>query len=174
MKLTLADIKTYQDITNKIDTLVRAYYNEFIQCDDTYELNRWEILNDKQIRIIYSYIDYLDNSECNDIILTIDEFNSDMEEFENYNNIRGHFFNIFRFRDYYTFDEYQKMLMGASLAYHNQELMGRIIPNDNPRAIDVNRYLKMNNVAIQYHPQHGMVLCDLNNNRNYEFKMDRI
>lgn len=51
--------------------------------------------------------------------------------------------------------------MGVSLAYHNQELMGRIIPNDNPRAIDVNRYLKMNNVAIQYHPQHGMVLCDL-------------
>ena len=88
MKLTLADIKTYIDITDKIDTLVQTYYDEFIQCDDTYELNRWEILNDNQIRIIYSYIDYLDNSECNDIILTIDEFNSDMEEFENYNNIR--------------------------------------------------------------------------------------
>ena len=74
----------------------------------------------------------------------------------------GYFFNTFWFRDYYTFDEYQKMLMVASLVYHNQELMGRIIPNDNPRAVDVNRYLKMNNVAIQYHPQHGMVLCDLN------------
>lgn len=73
----------------------------------------------------------------------------------------GYFFNIFWFRDYYTFDEYQNMLKGASLAYHNQELMGRIIPNDNPRAMDINRYLKLNNVAIQYHPQHGMVLCDL-------------
>jgi hypothetical protein len=51
--------------------------------------------------------------------------------------------------------------MGASIAYNNQQLMGRVIPNDNPRAMDVNRYLKMNNVAIQYHPQHGMVLCDL-------------
>ena len=69
----------------------------------------------------------------------------------------------------YTSDEYQKMLMGASIAYKNQQLMGRVIPNDNPRAMDVNRYLKMNNVAIQYHPQHGMVLCDLSNNRNYEF-----
>ena len=68
----------------------------------------------------------------------------------------------------YTSDEYQKMLMGASIAYKNQQLMGRIIPNDNPRAMDVNRYLKMNNVAIQYHPQHGMVLCDLSNKRNYE------
>lgn len=83
----------------------------------------------------------------------------------------GHFFNIFWFRDYYTFDEYQKMLMGASIAYNNQQLMGRVIPNDNPRAIDVNRYLKMNNVAIQYHPQHGMVLCDLSNNRNYVSEM---
>jgi hypothetical protein len=67
----------------------------------------------------------------------------------------------------YTSDEYQKMLMGASIAYNNQQLMGRVIPNDNPRAMDVNRYLRMNNVAIQYHPQHGMVLCDLSNNRNY-------
>lgn len=74
----------------------------------------------------------------------------------------------------YTSDEYQKMLMGASIAYNNQQLMGRVIPNDNPRAMDVNRYLKMNNVAIQYHPQHGMVLCDLSNNRNYESEMDRI
>lgn len=57
--------------------------------------------------------------------------------------------------------------MGASIAYNNQQLMGRVIPNDNPRAMDVNRYLKMNNVAIQYHPQHGMVLCDLSNNRSY-------
>ena len=65
--------------------------------------------------------------------------------------------------DNYTYDEYQKMLMGVSLAYHNQELMGRVIPNDSPRAMDVNRYLKMNNVAIQYHPHHGMVLCDLAN-----------
>ena len=73
----------------------------------------------------------------------------------------GYFFNTFWFRDYYTFDEYQKMLMGASIAYNNQQLMGRVIPNDNPRAMDVNRYLKMNNVAIQYHPQHGMILCDL-------------
>jgi hypothetical protein len=64
--------------------------------------------------------------------------------------------------------------MGASIAYNNQQLMGRVIPNDNPRAMDVNIYLKMNNIAIQYHPQHGMVLCDLSNNRNYESEMDRI
>ena len=77
--------------------------------------------------------------------------------------------NIFgkEYTEKYSFDEYQNMLKGASLIYHNQELMGRIIPNDNPRAMDVNRYLKMNNVAIQYHPQHGMVICDLNKNKNY-------
>lgn len=67
----------------------------------------------------------------------------------------------------YTFDEYQNMLKGAAIAYNNQELMGRVIPNDNPRAMDINRYLKLNNVAIQYHPQHGMILCDLNKNRDY-------
>ena len=68
--------------------------------------------------------------------------------------------------DYYTYDEYQNMLKGASIAYNNQELMGKVIPNDNPRAIDINRYLRLNNVAIQYHPQYGMVLCDLNKNKN--------
>ena len=78
--------------------------------------------------------------------------------------------NIFgkEYMEKYTFDEYQNMLKGASLAYHNQELMGRIIPNDTPRAMDINRYLKLNNVAIQYHPQHGMVLCDLSNCNYYE------
>ena len=77
--------------------------------------------------------------------------------------------NIFgkEYTEKYTFNEYQNMLKGAAIAYNNQELMGRIIPNDTPRAMDINRYLKLNNVAIQYHPQHGMVLCDLNNCNYY-------
>lgn len=65
----------------------------------------------------------------------------------------------------YTSDEYEKMLMGASLAYSNQQLMGMVLPNDSPRAMDVNRYLRLNNVAIQYHPDHGMVICDISKNR---------
>lgn len=71
--------------------------------------------------------------------------------------------NIFgkEYTEKYTFDEYQNMLKGAAIAYNNQELMGRVIPNNSPRAMDINRYLRLNNVAIQYHPQHGMVLCDL-------------
>ena len=77
--------------------------------------------------------------------------------------------NIFgkEYTEKYTFGEYQNMLKGASIAYNNQELMGRVIPNNSPKAMDICGYLSMNNVAIQYHPQHGMVICDLSNNRNY-------
>ena len=65
------------------------------------------------------------------------------------------------YTDKFSYNEYQKMLMGASLAYRNQNLMGRIIPINSPKAMDIIRYLSLNNVAIQYHPQHGMILCDL-------------
>ena len=77
--------------------------------------------------------------------------------------------NIFgkEYMEKYTFDEYQNMLKGAAIAYNNQELMGRVIPNNSPKAMDICGYLSMNNVAIQYHPQHGMIICDLNKNENY-------
>lgn len=66
--------------------------------------------------------------------------------------------------DSYSYDEYQNMLKGVHIAYHNQELLGRIIPNNSPQAIELHRYLGSKNIAIQYHPKHGMVLCDLDKN----------
>jgi hypothetical protein len=80
MKITLADINIYKEIVNKIDTLVQAYYEEFIKCNDTYELHRWEINDDNTIRIIYSCIDYLDESWNDDTTITLDELNGVIEE----------------------------------------------------------------------------------------------
>lgn len=96
MKLTLTDINTYKEIVNKIDTLVQAYYDEFIKCNDTYELNRWEINDDNTIRIIYSRIDYLGETCNDDTTITLDMLNGDMELIENYDNVfyRGELKNI--------------------------------------------------------------------------------
>lgn len=96
MKLTLTDINTYKEIVNKIDTLVQAYSDEFIKCNDTYELNRWEINDDNTIRIIYSRIDYLGETCNDDTTITLDMLNGDMELIENYDNVfyRGELKNI--------------------------------------------------------------------------------
>lgn len=87
MRLTLSDIKIYKDVVNKIDALVKAYYDEFICCNPTYRLINWEIMDDNTIRIIYSYEDYHGYTETDDRNLTLDEFNGDMDLFGNKENI---------------------------------------------------------------------------------------
>ena len=47
--LMLDEIKYYKAIGDKIDVLVKNYYNEVIVCDYTYELLSWELLENNEI-----------------------------------------------------------------------------------------------------------------------------
>lgn len=73
--LLLDEIKCYKAIGDKIDILVENYYNEVIVCDDTYELSSWELSENNQIRIIYSFLDYHDERCNDDVTVTIEQLN---------------------------------------------------------------------------------------------------
>lgn len=76
--VTLDDLKKYKEIGTKIDNLAKEYYEEFIYCNDTYEYLGWELNDDDEITIIYSYLDYNDE-RCTDYrTLTLDEIYSDI------------------------------------------------------------------------------------------------
>lgn len=80
-KLTDLDIGLYKAIRQSIDNLVKKYYRKFIYCEwQVYHLNGWELTNDNEIRIIYSYIDYHDEPCCEDRVLTLDEIYEDLDE----------------------------------------------------------------------------------------------
>ena len=73
--LLLDEIKYYKSIGDKIDVLVKNYYNEVIVCNNTYELLSWELLENNEIMIIYSFIDYHDERCHDDVTVTIEELN---------------------------------------------------------------------------------------------------
>ena len=73
--LLLDEIKCYKAIGDKIDILVENYYNEVIVCNDTYELLSWKLSENNQIRIIYSFLDYLDERCNDDVTVTIEQLN---------------------------------------------------------------------------------------------------
>lgn len=62
--------------------------------------------------------------------------------------------------DNYSYNEYFNMLTGAGDMYKNQELMGRCLPMNDPRSIQVSNFLNENGISIQYHPHHGMVIIE--------------
>jgi hypothetical protein len=62
----------------------------------------------------------------------------------------------------HTWAEYDFMLLGASVAYRNQELIGRKLPNNDPRVEQIIRYFNELGVSIQYHPEHGMIIVEQN------------
>lgn len=71
----LDEIKYYKAIGDKIDVLVKNYYNKVIVYNDTYELLSWEVLENNQIRIIYSFLDCY-YEKCNDdVTVTIEQLN---------------------------------------------------------------------------------------------------
>lgn len=59
-----------------------------------------------------------------------------------------------------TEQEYENMLMGASIAYKNQTLMGRKLPIDDERVVELCKYMVSKGIAIQYHPYHGMCIIE--------------
>ena len=60
----------------------------------------------------------------------------------------------------YSNEEYDLILLGCALAYHSQTLLGRKLPLDHPKSVEVCRILQNIGVSIQYHPEHGMILVD--------------
>lgn len=73
--LLLDEIKYYKAIGDKIDVLVKNYYNEVIVYNDTCELLSWELLENNEIMITYSFLDYYDE-RCNDYVtVTIEQLN---------------------------------------------------------------------------------------------------
>lgn len=73
--LLLDEIKYYKAIGDKIDVLVKNYYNEVIVCNCTYELLSWELLENNEILIIYSFLNYHDERCNDDVTVTIEELN---------------------------------------------------------------------------------------------------
>ena len=55
----------------------------------------------------------------------------------------------------YSNEEYDLILLGAALAYHSQTLLGRKLPLNHPKSIEVCRALQNIGVSIQYHPNMG-------------------
>ncbi len=73
--LLIDEIKYYKAIEEKIDVLVKNYYNEVIVYNDTCELLSWELLENNEIRIIYSFLDYYDERCNDDVAVTIEQLN---------------------------------------------------------------------------------------------------
>ena len=78
--------------------------------------------------------------------------------------------NILKYKKHYNFwdnladptteQDYENMLMGASIAYNNQTLMGRKLPIDDERVVELCKYMTSKGIAIQYHPYHGMCIIE--------------
>lgn len=64
----------------------------------------------------------------------------------------------------YSNEEYDLILLGAALAYYSQTLLGRKLPLNHPKSIEVCRVLQNIGVSIQYHPEHGMIIVDKQDN----------
>lgn len=73
--LTQSDLKMFKDINEKIDTLVKSYYEKFICENETFRLCGWSIVDDNTIRITYSYEDYFGYDAFDDEYVTLDKLN---------------------------------------------------------------------------------------------------
>lgn len=78
MKITIDEIKTYRELGDKIDKLAKAYYDEFIYCNHTYEYLGWELLETNEVRIDFSFINRYDERLHDSYTLTIEELNGDI------------------------------------------------------------------------------------------------
>lgn len=75
--ITIEEIQTLKTLQDKINDMAFRYYNEFLKCDHTYEFCGWELTEkENEIRIIYSYLNYLDEGEFDSKKITIDELNN--------------------------------------------------------------------------------------------------
>lgn len=76
MELTQEDIQKYIELGNKIDTIVKRYYNENIYYKyGNYEFIDWELIDTNTIRILYAFEDFRDKRCCDERTLTLEELN---------------------------------------------------------------------------------------------------
>lgn len=73
--LLLDEIKYYKAIGEKIDGLVKNYYNKVIVCDGTYKLLSWHILKNNDIMIMYTFNDHYDVECWDDVTVTVEQLN---------------------------------------------------------------------------------------------------
>ena len=82
MRLTSEDIKTYIELQKKIGKFVFAYFDEFIRCDNSYELESWNITHDLTgVVIEYSFTDHYDSRCYDDTTVTIEDLNDPLVEY---------------------------------------------------------------------------------------------
>lgn len=75
-KLTSQEVALYQNITNKIERLVKKFYYNHISNHITDDWYCWELLDTGDIQITYSSMDYHEEKYYNNLTLTIDKLNN--------------------------------------------------------------------------------------------------
>ena len=81
MHLTKNKIKLYTYIVEDIQRHIYAYFDEFIKCDDSYELLDWELIDNYEFTITYSCIDSETGDVCSDYFtITLDELDRVIED----------------------------------------------------------------------------------------------
>lgn len=88
--VTLDELKSFHKTNEKLDKLVRAYYEESIVWGDDYEFLRWELIHrsdqnynhykwdrgeEYKVLIIYSYLDHYDCRTNDWELISIDLLN---------------------------------------------------------------------------------------------------
>ena len=63
----------------EVEVLAKAYYEKFIYCNRTYEYLGWTLSKDNEITIEYSYYNYNDQREHDEVTLTINELNGNID-----------------------------------------------------------------------------------------------
>ena len=80
--LTQDKIKAYKEIDNELSKLVHLYFDEFIKCDSSYELESWNITHDLTgVVIEYSFTDHYDSRCYDDTTVTIEDLNDPLVEY---------------------------------------------------------------------------------------------
>jgi hypothetical protein len=75
MSLTLDDIKTFRKLEDKIEASIVHYYNKELHVRDDYDLLGWDITDTGDIKISYSFNNYLNESDYDYVIITINDLN---------------------------------------------------------------------------------------------------
>lgn len=68
MKLTKERINTYKDILCDIQKYIYTYFDEYIKCNNSYQIVDWEITDECEFTITYSCVDSETGETCNDYI----------------------------------------------------------------------------------------------------------
>ena len=81
MHLHKNKIKLYKYIVEDIQRHIYAYFDKFIKIDGSYEILDWELMDNYEFTITYSYKDSETGDRCSDYFtITLDELDSSIED----------------------------------------------------------------------------------------------